>query len=824
MTLEEFIKQGDVKKAQPTTQSGSSASSSGASAIKLVAREGQDVGKPKKNAVMSFLEGMARNTINAGQDIAGAKLQETRDYRNLETSRQALGDTQRKVYERIREKQSRGEDASDLIRTLQESGGNVPSDFDINPTLNKTNLQIGADFAGLAADIVGFGSLPGAGRAVASAPSFLRGAGQGALTGLKYGSAFGGLRGVTSALQEGETDFGTVAGRGLTEGAIGGAFGAGVGGVLGGIGGAYGGYKAAKQQQVAKNPGAMTGYTRDATGTVIKDRVAKEAVKQGFEDVDVRFLRGASKGDQTAFQKMYQMRATQAADKTSRINAAEVPGKTMNDTVRYVYKQRQIAGQKIGETIKNMPKNPVDITDDIYTGFVDDLTEAKVKVRADGTLNFKASQFKGTPSVQKHIQQLYDDLRPNADGMVLRTPERIWTVRKSLFDALDLAKKSNELSTNADRILRKVYENLDNPLVAASDEYAGLAKTYAQTSGAIRNYNSLLGKEFELTDELVDLRAGEVGRRITGHAPARALAVVDEVEALAKELGYTTDQSIRNQLIFANDILEQPGVFKAAPGSLRGQSERAIGEAIDTGVDAARGNLSGLAVRGVKKGIDYARNINPEAKKAVLRQLIGLEDEAASTGTSLGQKLFSEATIPPVGGMSMKATGATAKQLSDSMIYNATLQSERTGRASLARALQGIDTSRIHSFKQLKDRVLSIPGARTDRGIQNWLKTTERLFVEFEAPIGIPNVSRGVSGTAQFKNIPTDDLATLSDYVYDVTRKGVPQDDITEEMTFAILERYGKKVAGKSPREIRAIIANLFKTPGIEQQLEILRR
>lgn len=743
---------------------------------------------PEKIAggVGGFFKGIVQNTLNLGQTVAASQLKDDPHFQNYERSQRELQATRDQVFKRVKQKQARGEDASQLIQMLKDTAMSDSRDVygDLSASLDKTNLQVGAEFAGLALDIASFGSLPGvakgavtgqmfkagaqqAGKAVAQqAPSILRGAAQGAWTGLKYGTGFGAAYGAQRAVAGGETDVGDIATEAGTGAVTGAAVGGALGGVLGGAGGAWQKHKYNAIQKAEATMASPEGwkYNRTPKGAV-DDFATTESLRQGFDDVDVKFIKTSSPGDQAAYRKIYKISEQGAADKVfgMKHNRMEVPGAKLNERVQYLATQRKAAGVKVGEAVKNMPNQMADITDDTFRPFMDDLTEAGVALGEGNKLDFSRSQFAWDTGLQKTIQQVYDDIAPNAQGIVTRTPRQIWTTKNKMHNALDLAKKTNTLVGNGERILTKAYGTLDDVLVNTSDDYARAAKTYAETSNAIRDYNALMGKDFKLSDEVANLRAGEVARRLTGHATSRTTAVVNQIDDLAKQLGYKSDESIANQVVFAADILEQPGVFKTAPGSLRGQAGRGVADVVETGVDAARGRYGTLLERGATKAYEKFADINPEAKKRALRMLIGLEKApVAKPGmmSRLGQKLSSPVKVEPSAGMAIKDVSTQSQK--DVMF----LERMRVG----AKAGEGANeyAKRIGLEKEFRD-AFSRESAKMFRGSGQVL------------PSAIKDVT---------KNIHPEDVALMHKFI-DHARIKAPLREAEFEMAEKLAQKFG---------------------------------
>jgi hypothetical protein len=97
------------------------------------------------------------NEKNLGESIAGALPSSLRGQTAVEKARQEGQDIQTKILQKIQEKRAAGEDVSKLEKGLLLD--QTPSDFELNPALNKTPLQIAGEGAGTALDALTAGTL-----------------------------------------------------------------------------------------------------------------------------------------------------------------------------------------------------------------------------------------------------------------------------------------------------------------------------------------------------------------------------------------------------------------------------------------------------------------------------------------------------------------------------------------------------------------------------------------------------------------------------------------------------------------------------------------
>jgi len=187
----------------------------------------------------------------------------------ITASQQALNEAEQRKQEtidnlitRIQEKRSRNEDTTRLMGALQTlSGSESIDETSFNLIKDKTAKQVVGEGIGVAADIIGAGTIGTKGAGLVSQPtSFLRGAAQGAKTGATVGAGFGAVQGGARAAQDEEG----VIGGAITGGLVGAAAGGVLGAATGGVSGAIRGRGQASADQTLKN---ITPTTSDITPT-----------------------------------------------------------------------------------------------------------------------------------------------------------------------------------------------------------------------------------------------------------------------------------------------------------------------------------------------------------------------------------------------------------------------------------------------------------------------------------------------------------------------------------------------------------------------------
>ncbi len=544
---------------------------------------------------------IVEKTARFGSDIAqGAKKGVASSFLGLASLPQQAG---RALAERIT-----GLPAPKEFKTIREQA-------DKTGMLERKNI---GEKIGFGAEQLGELFIPGAyvGRAT-KATKLAKGSIQGLKAGAKTGAVIGTGQGVLSGIQK-DKDI-----KGITEEAL--KFGA-TGGIIGGLaGGISGGLKARinRKKEIAKllkeKSSDAVKYKKALTGKIIKDKNATKAVSVGIDETDISFIKNSSIRDKQVFQKMYKIAEKSSKNKTITSRPAEKAGEVLLHRIKFLTAKKKTIGSTIGEKIKLMPQKPININN-IYDDFVDDITNAGIKIKSKGKLDFRNSNIADSTTTKKQLQNLYNDIRPNTDGDVLRTPQRINTIRQKIFDNLNLSKKTNEVSSNTERIIIKTRLNLGSSLEEINKDYKILNTKYATISDTLNRFNKLMGRDFDIESGISKLRAGEVGNRILGNASAKPLGTIRDVEKLAKNLGYKTTTDVRNQFLFVDFLEDLFGSTQTR--SLRGQVGKGVGdaeEAIGIGKSLIKKDPNVLL-----KGYNLVRGVTPENQKEAVKRLIGL--------------------------------------------------------------------------------------------------------------------------------------------------------------------------------------------------------
>lgn len=383
------------------------------------------------------------------------------------------------------------------------------------------------------------------------------------------------------------------------------------------------------------------GMADDAARVATLSPVQKEAVKSGVGEKVVRFISETTPTNKTKFQQMFDIALKRSEDVSSTAQPKEVVGESILNRVTHLVSHKKILGQQIDDVVKSLPADPVDITHQ-YDDLLRTLQQKGLTIRPNGMIRNPGA----VPAEDvKYYQRLVDLLRPNNEGQVLRSPQRIHQIRKLVFDELDLAKARQETFSNAvDRTAERFRSNLMQPMGTA---YQKANQAFAETVTPLKEFVKLIGYKGNL-DEIgsKSLKVGEVAQRMLGNAADRPLSAIQAIDDQAAKTGFQASDDVIDQVIFSDMLEDFFGTLQKR--SLAGQVERAnknlFKDAALSAQDAARGRFGSMVGRFFDVLTGQTMDDQIKALKGLLTE--GLDDVPLSQFG--GQEAARVATLTPL--------------------------------------------------------------------------------------------------------------------------------------------------------------------------------
>jgi hypothetical protein len=376
------------------------------------------------------------------------------------------------------------------------------------------------------------------------------------------------------------------------------------------------------RKQMAQNPDSVETVNFRLSGTqVVPDNEAVSAINQGWKDGTVASIKAASDKDRQAMTKMLNL--FKIGEKSERMRAMNRPADILGDTVQsrvdFLANANQQAGKAIDRIAQtNLRGKPVNFDPAVNT-FLDDLNAIGVKVElgSDGVAKavLQGSDIQGDRQAQRVLNAVLERLStvnaPDAYG--------VHTAKRFIDTQVNYGKQAaNPLTGAAERTLKNLRRNLNTSLGNSFPGYKAANEKYADTITALDDLQKAAGTQIDFDSPNANKALGTAMRKLTSNYGTRANLIdsLDQANQVASKYGMQLDDDIVNQLIFVNELDRMFGA--AAQTSLKGQ----VSEAMQTGLDIARGNAASRAMDLLAEKAQNLRGINKENAIKSMEQIL----------------------------------------------------------------------------------------------------------------------------------------------------------------------------------------------------------
>ena len=377
------------------------------------------------------------------------------------------------------------------------------------------------------------------------------------------------------------------------------------------------------RKQIAQNPDSTELVNFRISGTqVVPDNEATSAITQGWKDGTIASIKAASDKDRQAMTKM--LNIFKMGEKREAFRAlnrpADILGDTVDSRIQFLSTANKQAGADINKIANNQLRGQTVNFDPAINTFLDDLGTLGVKVELDANgvakANLQGSDIQGDRQAQRVLNMVLERLStvnaPDAYG--------IHTAKRFIDTQVDFGKRSlaNPLTAQAERTLKSLRRNLNTTLGDNFPDYKAANAKYSDTITALDDLQKAAGTNIDFDSASANKQLGTAMRKLTSNYGTRANLIdsLDQANQTATKYGMKLDDDIVNQLIFVNELDRMFGA--AAQTSLKGQ----VAEAMQTGVDIARGGAARRALELLAEKAEELRGINKENAVKAMEELL----------------------------------------------------------------------------------------------------------------------------------------------------------------------------------------------------------
>lgn len=379
----------------------------------------------------------------------------------------------------------------------------------------------------------------------------------------------------------------------------------------------------AKQIESGSTDKAIATYMLNGAGKLKTDKVAKEAIKQGFDQGVIAAAKGASKIDRAKMAEMVDItkKGKENALFAMKNRPSDVAGNSLLERVKHVKAVNREAGHEIDRVARTLKGQKVDFEKPI-ANFMENLDE--LGVRLDNRLrpNFKGSDIEGLAGPQSAIANIVKRMSSGRKGVPPDAYE-LHRMKRFIDEIVTYGKTGEGLKGKTERILKQLRADLDGALDNTFPQYNKANTTYADTVSALDSLQDVAGKKMDLFGPNADKATGTLLRRMMSNAQSRVNLVdaVDNLDSISKKYGATFKDDISTQMLFADDL---DNVFgPVAKTSLAGEVSKGVKKGAETVI--GQRTALGTAIEVGAAGVEKLRGISQEKAFKSITELLTRE-------------------------------------------------------------------------------------------------------------------------------------------------------------------------------------------------------
>jgi len=351
------------------------------------------------------------------------------------------------------------------------------------------------------------------------------------------------------------------------------------------------------------------------------DRIAQEAIKQGFDEDLVSAVKQTTPANKS---KLYRM--ADIAEKgfnDARYKAENRPiyvaGDSLAKRLDTFKKINQEAGQEIERAAVKIQGKPVDYAPALQK-FESDIRNFGISIDENGRLNFSGSDLEFSSGDKKLISNIYSRAR-KVDGSDAYEVHRL----KRLVDrTVDYGKGSSKgITKDGESVVKSFRAAADEALDNTFADYNTANTKYADSIRTINNFQDAAGASVDIFGPNAEKGLGNVSRRLLSNAPSMAnlYTSLGEMDKVAGKYGAKFDDDILTQVMFADALDKRFGA--AASTSLQGD----VGKGVKRGLETATGQrtLTGISIDAASAAVEKARGINEQNAFKSIKELLARE-------------------------------------------------------------------------------------------------------------------------------------------------------------------------------------------------------
>jgi hypothetical protein len=368
--------------------------------------------------------------------------------------------------------------------------------------------------------------------------------------------------------------------------------------------------KIADQIMKGETDKSLAKYMLKGQKSVKIDPIAKETIKQGFDEGVVAAVKGASINDKAKMLKMVNIlkKGKENALYAMKNRPTDVAGNSLLERVNHIKKINRDAGMRLDSVAKSLKGKSIDSKTPI-NNFIQNLDDMGIQLSDDLKPVFVGSDIEQLAGPQAAIKNIIKRLKSGKRG-VMPDAYDLHRLKKYIDENVTYGKGGEGLKGKTENVLKQLRRDIDSTLDANFSKYDKVNTTYSDTINALDSLQNVAGKKMDLFGPNADKAVGTLLRRMMSNAQSRVNLIdsVDDIERISRKYGGKFKDDISTQMLFADELDTVFG--PTARTSLAGETVKGIrrGAEVATGQKTAMGAVLETGAAGMEKlrGINEA--------------------------------------------------------------------------------------------------------------------------------------------------------------------------------------------------------------------------
>lgn len=355
---------------------------------------------------------------------------------------------------------------------------------------------------------------------------------------------------------------------------------------------------------------------------VIADKAGKKALRHGYSDAMVAYVKSATPEAKQQMLKMVKiLKGGQQNLRNRTVRPWDVVGESIMGRYNAVLAKNKEAASRLDAVAKRLKgTNNADYRPAIQRFYeqLDDIgVTRQIDEKGNARLVFQNSDLEGVEEAQGILNRLVKRLH------LTKTPDAydMHRLKKTLDEWVRYGGKGQEgLKGRSEKIVKELRHNIDKALDEAYPEYNEVNTIYSDTVGALNQLRDVAGAKTDLGKESAKSVMGKISGRMankitSGDRLSDAIAALDDVSKKYNLLQF--DDEIREQVEFINELerVVRPG--------LSGDFTSKIGASLARdAAAAAKADTSHFLSKGFDWVVNKATGVNEKEALDAMEELL----------------------------------------------------------------------------------------------------------------------------------------------------------------------------------------------------------